>query len=103
MRTALRIVFATALTLAPSVTLATDANLDPSFGSYGWTAINPGVGFEVNYAVAVQTDGRIVVAGNGIVARYTAAGVLDATFGTGGIANAPSGMLAQAVAIQTDG
>lgn len=44
-------------------------------------------------AVIIQTDGKIVVAGianvanvvQGIVARYSSAGVLDNTFGTGGV------------------
>ncbi len=52
-----------------------------------------GVGKEVGYSVAIQTDGKIVVAGasnvggahNGFaLARYNVAGSLDTTFGIGG-------------------
>jgi len=99
----MRIVFATVLALAPSPALATDANLDPSFGSYGWTTINSGPGFDQGRGVAIQPDGRIVVAGATTIARYTAAGTLDATFGSGGITNPPGSRNIAAVAIQPDG
>ena len=67
------------------------------------------------YAVAIQADGKIVVAGtsNGsgtndfALARYTTAGALDATFGTGGkvttdIVTADND-IASAMVIQADG
>jgi len=67
---------------------------DPGFGSAG--VVTTGVGTEDDeaYSVAVQLDGKIVAGGDiyvpsqigfdiGVV-RYTAAGVLDNTFGTGG-------------------
>ena len=65
----------------------TDGSLDSTFGSSGIVVTSnlapPG-------AITVQSDGKIVVAGptGGLeinVARYTSAGSLDPTFGTGGI------------------
>jgi uncharacterized delta-60 repeat protein len=66
--------------------------------------------------VALQPDGKIVVAGSALiggaqtfaVARYDGAGVLDPSFGSGGIATAPSFFYweqaeARAVAMQPDG
>lgn len=68
------------------------------------------------YAVTLQPDGKIVVAGakgNGLddssdrfaVARFTPAGVLDATFGASGTTITPigSGAAASAVIVQPDG
>lgn len=65
-------------------------------------------------AVAVQPDGKIVVAGeffNGtntdiLLARYTASGALDAAFGVGGFAkyiNASGDDVAHALKLQADG
>ena len=53
--------FALTLLLAPAIGHATDANLDPSFGSFGWTSLNDGPGWDSGDDVAVQPDGRIVV------------------------------------------
>jgi uncharacterized delta-60 repeat protein len=63
--------------------------------------------------IAIQQDGKAVVAGTGIdsfahilVARYTASGTLDSSFGGGGVAGAGFSNLidfASAVAIQADG
>jgi uncharacterized delta-60 repeat protein len=66
------------------------------------------------YSVAIQTDGKLVVAGysyNGgnsdfALVRYTTNGALDLTFGTGGIVTTPVGssmIMGNSVAIQTDG
>ena len=85
-----------------------DGVLDPTFGTGGSVTTDFG-GSDVANAVALQTDGKIVVAGtssgNFAVARYTADGVLDATFGTGGLVTTDFGgdELANAVAIQPDG
>jgi uncharacterized delta-60 repeat protein len=69
--------------------------LDTTFGSNGTVSTLIGTGYAQAYAVAIQSDGKIVIAGfsyrnnNNIrvftVARYTAAGVLDAGFGTSGL------------------
>jgi uncharacterized delta-60 repeat protein len=66
--------------------------LDTTFGSGGRVSVAIRTGTDFAEAVALQADGKIVVAGgsyNGTnydiaVARFTAAGVLDSTFGTGG-------------------
>jgi uncharacterized delta-60 repeat protein len=64
--------------------------LDPTFGSGGIVNTGPS---GTAYAVALQTDGKIVVAGTpatggsaGTVARYTPTGALDTSFGNGGSA-----------------
>ena len=68
-----------------------NGGLDNSFGSAGMTQLpssTPGEGF---FAVAIQTDGKIVAAtaqqekGN-IVARFNANGTLDTTFAAAGLA-----------------
>ncbi|HEU4729192.1 MAG TPA: hypothetical protein VFT22_14915, partial [Kofleriaceae bacterium] len=68
------------------------------------------------YAIAVQADGKIVVAGSAkaagatgddfALARYTASGALDATFGTGGKVTTSFGNdadTARALVVQADG
>jgi uncharacterized delta-60 repeat protein len=68
--------------------------LDPAFGSGGVVRTALTIGFNYPYAVAVQADGKIVVAGSAsspnnstdaiAVARYNGDGSLDGSFGTGG-------------------
>ncbi len=63
--------------------------VDPSFGAgRGWVRVDFSSANDVARAVAVQGDGKIVVAGgNGpynCIARFNADGNLDAGFGTGG-------------------
>ncbi len=85
-------------------------------GSFGGGVIAPPIGSGDDYgrAVALQPDGKIVVAGycgNGsnddfCLARYQTNGVLDASFGTGGTVISPIGSStdrAYAVAVQPDG
>jgi uncharacterized delta-60 repeat protein len=69
----------------------TDGSLDSSFGSGGKVTTDFLEWFDVAYAIALQSDGRIVVAGAAqgdaiffALARYNADGSLDASFGTGG-------------------
>ena len=86
--------------------------LDASFGTGGLVATD-GVapGFDQGHAVAVQPDGRIVVAGASgygpearlLLARFEPGGAPDATFGTGGVAAAIPGAVARAVVVQPDG
>ncbi|HEY5448164.1 MAG TPA: hypothetical protein VIQ54_05405 [Polyangia bacterium] len=76
--------------------LERDGALDATFGpstSPGKVLTDFGASSDIAYAVAVQPDGKIVVAGNTIVAgsgldfavaRYNADGSLDTTFGSGG-------------------
>ena len=89
--------------------------LDTTFGK-GGIVITP-VGNEGNAGagtVVVQSNGKIVVAGYAYyggneefaVARYTASGALDTTFGTGGIVLTPVGdgdAYANGIAVQSNG
>jgi len=88
--------------------------LDSSFGTGGIVTTAIGAISESGYAMAIQSDGKIVVAGysnNGVthdfaVVRYTITGTLDSSFGTGGIVTTPIGSsndIGRAMAIQSDG
>lgn len=89
--------------------------LDPAFGG-GFGKVSTPVGTSTDYgqAVAVQSDGKILVAGTTYtgtnddvaVVRYTTAGALDATFGTGGKVVTPVGAgndSGESIALQPDG
>ncbi len=87
--------------------------LDATFGANGSVAQTLGSGDEAR-AVAVQADGKIVVAGysggnlNAVLTRFNVDGTLDVTFGVNGrvIENGnqlPGGVTANAVALQPDG
>lgn len=95
-----------------------DGTLDPDFGTGGQVVTmigaNPVLIADVAFDVAIQPDGKIVVVGssfaNGsgdrfMVARYTSTGVLDPSFGTGGIRidSFNNGGRLGAVAIRDDG
>ena len=84
-----------ALTILPALPAEAQSTadwLDRSFGGDGTVTTAIGSGHENVRAVAIQADGKIVVAGyshNGTdydfaVVRYTAAGALDASFGSNG-------------------
>jgi len=64
-----------------------DGALDTSFGSGGKVTTDFG-GSDAGYSVALQPDGKIVVAGYAgldfALARYNSDGALDTSFGTGG-------------------
>jgi uncharacterized delta-60 repeat protein len=77
-----------------------DGSLDSSFGGDGTVTAGLG-GFA--YSVAIQTDGKIVVAGDSGLARYRPDGSLDTSFGGDGTVTAGLGGFAYSVAIQTDG
>jgi len=96
----------------PELGMGQAGSLDPTFGNNGIaTTANT-----VANTAALQSDGKIVVAGSvpnsqnfqqGGLLRYTSSGVLDSSFGTGGevliaVGSSNSGA-AFAVAIQTDG
>jgi uncharacterized delta-60 repeat protein len=66
-----------------------NGTLDTTFGTKGKVITDLGTGSDHGWSMAVQPDGRIVVAGSYgsgqlAVIRYTAAGALDSTFGSGG-------------------
>ncbi|MFN0030841.1 MAG: delta-60 repeat domain-containing protein, partial [Flavobacteriales bacterium] len=93
----------------------TDGSLDNTFDSDGIVTTLIGDDGGRAHAVALQSDGKIVVAGyysNGtdqdfFVARYHSNGSLDNTFGTDGFASTGFGQFSNdrafAVAIQSDG
>lgn len=83
---------------------------DTSFGNGGKQTIDFG-GADAAYGVALQSDGKIVVAGNGdpdkemVIARLNPNGSIDNSFGTDGEVAIDFGgaSRANAVAIQSDG
>lgn len=88
--------------------------LDPTFGTGGIVTTSLLTGYNRAEAIAVQTDGKIIVTGNvGLtsnydvgVARYNVDGSLDNTFGLGGMAIIEVSIFkdfALGIAIQTDG
>ena len=91
--------------------LNADGTPDTAFGSGGIVRTAVGTNADIAYAIAVQPDGRIVLAGSSIaadgrndfaLARYNANGTLDATFGSGGVVTTPVGPaedIAHAVAV----
>jgi uncharacterized delta-60 repeat protein len=81
----------------------TDGSLDPGFGTGGKVSR---VGFGCARGIAVQSDGKIVVATEATVHRFTTSGATDSTFGTGGGANTPFsslGVTGKSMALQSDG
>lgn len=87
-----------------------DGSLDAAFGSGGRVTTNfTGSSDDVASAVALQLDGKIVVAGgtdeNFALARYNPAGSLDDTFGNAGTVttNLGSDDRIHAMALQPDG
>jgi uncharacterized delta-60 repeat protein len=92
-------------------TLLSPGDLDPTFGNGGFVTTSFSARAGGAGSVAVQTDGRIVVAGtlstNAVyqiaLARYNADGSLDGSFGSGGQLTSFPGRDAASVAIQTDG
>ena len=89
--------------------------LDPSFADHGVAITDFGRSWDWAHALALQPDGRIVVAGvsdrsgsrDFALARYTASGKLDPTFGNGGLVLTPVRPLTtdiiHGLAIQPDG
>src|SRR5262245_33316913 len=109
------IIFAACLCLALSASiLAAPGDLDPTFGSGGIVITRGPTLNSLDYALgmAIQSDGKIVVVGEGngsgwdfSVIRYNPDGSLDSSFG-GGIVITPVGSsrdTATSVAIQADG
>ena len=91
-----------------------DGSLDTSFGAGGKVTTDFAATDDIPYTVAVQSDGKIVVAGitdpgnaaNFGLVRYNVDGSLDATFGTGGKVSTDFGANLEpgnGVTIQADG
>ncbi|MDP3788575.1 MAG: hypothetical protein Q8Q60_04670 [Candidatus Chromulinivorax sp.] len=80
--------------------------VDTSFGTSGYVTTST---MTISYAIALQTDGKIVIAGtnnsSGIIMRYTTYGVLDTSFGASGTVTTAvgSGTQLRGVQLQTDG
>jgi uncharacterized delta-60 repeat protein len=97
--------------------LAADGDLDPSFGTGGKVQTDFNHSTDIAYAMAIQTDGKLVVVGTTYtnndysgedfaVARYDTDGTLDATFGVNGrVTTDFPGLaaVASSVVIQPDG
>ncbi len=93
---------------------AQDGDLDATFGTNGIVITQIGTGNESGSALAIQSDGKLIVAGTAdagtdndfAVVRYNTDGSLDNAFGTGGIATTSFGSYSdygEDVAIQSDG
>jgi uncharacterized delta-60 repeat protein len=90
-----------------------NGHLDTTFSGDGKVITNLTPAADAARGVRIQSDGKIVVAGqagapaNFALARYNADGTLDATFGSGGIVitnvNNTDSNAAHGLAIQTDG
>src|SRR5437764_12802977 len=113
----LAILFATLLSsfVLAVVVRADPGSLDTSFASAGKICFGFGAGQDYGHAVAVQGDGKLVVAGssgltnaiggNFAVVRYDTNNMLDSTFGMGGKVVTSIGSaeaVANAVKIQAD-
>jgi uncharacterized delta-60 repeat protein len=92
---------------------AIDGDLDGSFGSGGVTTTAFPTGAARARAMALQADGKILLAGysagavgnNFAVVRYSAGGSLDNSFGTGGMVTTSIGSdaVAHAIAVMSSG
>jgi uncharacterized delta-60 repeat protein len=99
--------------LMPLPAVGAPGDLDPTFGTGGVVTLPIAVHSYAN-ALAIQPDGKIVLAGYAYtsgdggdmaVVRLDAAGALDPGFGTGGLVTLPAGVqsIANAVVLQPDG
>lgn len=71
-----------------------NGSVDPTFGTGGLVTTDFGGGYDEAFEMTIQRDGRIVlsggrdlvddISGDFALARYTADGLLDSTFGSGG-------------------
>lgn len=109
-------VFFWAALISPTSGVAQPGQLDKTFSKSGiFLGANAGFATATGTAIAIQSDGEIVIAGQtptqrAGVFRLTANGTLDTSFGTGGFSAIPLapnsgafGFLATGVVIQPDG
>ncbi len=80
--------------------LNSDGSFDTSFSGDGILPVSGSV--TAGLAMALQADGRILVAGNGSVMRFNSSGSLDTSFGSFGSAPASVGLIGDMV-VQPDG
>ncbi len=86
-------------TVDVDIAAVNDAPVLSNIGGDGLVSTDLGSGNDLGYAIAVQDDGKIIIAGyssngsdhDGLLARYNADGSLDTTFGTDGFALQPIG------------
>jgi uncharacterized delta-60 repeat protein len=92
----------------------TDGSIDLSFGTGGYVITDLGTVYDENYAVAIQTDGKIITAGPNhnvtssdfSLVRYNSDGSLDASFDSDGIVFTVIGSsddVSNTIALQPDG
>lgn len=93
---------ALALLLAALAFAPAAAELDPDFGGFSKDGAVQLLALPSIEDTALQPDGKIVVVGGDAAARYGPRGVLDESFGSGGVAPLP-GVQAHAVAVQPGG
>ncbi len=104
------------LTVIISTNAQTAGTLDPGFGAAGKTTTSIGPFNAYAHAVAVQADGKVLVAGESLtgnavledfaLARYHTNGTLDASFGTNGLVVTDLQQatdVIKAIAVQPDG
>ncbi|MFZ1043449.1 MAG: hypothetical protein WCA79_15275 [Anaerolineales bacterium] len=85
------------------VAQAAIGDLDPTFGAGGKVTTFVGSSNSYANAVAVQSDGKIVVAGVPLLTRYNSDGTLDTAFGMNGVVTISGINQGKGVVIQTDG
>ncbi len=87
-------------------------DFDPTFGINGSTVLDILGPFDRAYAVAIQPDGKYVVAGDSynatgnfvwVIVRYNTNGTPDSSFGTNGVATPGVAGRARGIGIQSDG
>lgn len=103
------LVLAVCLVFSSDIAAANPGDLDPTFDGNGISITNLGSDSAIN-GVAVQTDGKTVIAGqsgnNFLIARFNTDGSLDSSFGDGGtviFSFNPGGSSANSLIIQPDG
>lgn len=79
-----------------------NGSLDGSFGSASLVTTFPFGQQRSPTVLALQPDGKILLAGDGIMARYDSNGQLDSTFGSGGLA-VLAAISVKAIALQPSG
>jgi uncharacterized delta-60 repeat protein len=105
---------AVAVTVVAAPANAAGGDVDPAFGAGGQLTTDFGGTYDWAYATAVQPDGRILAAGvsdargtyDFALARYTAAGLLDESFGDHGVVITDFGRSSDwvyAIVLQPDG
>lgn len=90
-----------------------NGTLDTTFGTGGVATYNGGGNWDFGNSVVLQPDGKVLVSGNShngtnadlVLLRYNTNGMLDTSFGTGGVVRYDNGNIDSglSVALQSDG